>query len=193
MGVKNAQIELGCIVVVVIGRFSIAKLCARDGDRGTFGSSEDHDPERMAPAVPRTDRAAAPRPRRKLATIVEDPKRASGRANNFPGLTRARLRAARGRLPDCSGRSDRSVRSRQKTRVLFENMRQHRAGHQTNAMGSSHSGLNDRESDSISALSRNHSCRNHLILNGMMMSPPNVNCERFVPAPNGVVPFNEVS
>lgn len=81
----------------------------------------------------------------------------------------------------------------QKTRVLFENMRQHRAGHQTNAMGSSHSGLNDRESDSISALSRNHSCRNHLILNGMMMSPPNVNCERFVPAPNGVVPFNEVS
>ncbi|MCP2001351.1 hypothetical protein J2S34_003837 [Nitrobacter winogradskyi] len=63
----------------------------------------------------------------------------------------------------------------QKTRVLFENMRQHRAGHQTNAMGSSHSGLNDREPDSISALSRNHSCRNHLILNGMMMSPPNVN------------------
>src|SRR5229473_7903542 len=33
----------------------------------------------------------------------------------------------------------------------------------------------------------------YLILNGMMMSPPNVNCELFVPAPKGVVPFKEVS
>ena len=37
------QIKPGCIVVVVIGRFSIAKLCARDRDRGTLGSSEDLD------------------------------------------------------------------------------------------------------------------------------------------------------
>jgi hypothetical protein len=38
-----------------------------------------------------------------------------------------------------------------------------------------------------------YSLHDHLILNGMMMSPPNVNCELFVPAPKGVVPFIDVS
>ena len=33
----------------------------------------------------------------------------------------------------------------------------------------------------------------YLILNGMMMSPANVNCELFVPPPNGVVLFKDVS
>ncbi len=33
----------------------------------------------------------------------------------------------------------------------------------------------------------------HFNVNGTMMSPPKVNCELLVPAPNGVVPFNDAS
>ena len=133
------QIKPGCIVVVVIGRFSIAKLCARDRDRGTLGSSEDLD--RGADGT-----CDAPLRSGSCSTSAPENLQLSRRTQNGYLVVRIIFPASQGQGHPQHGAGcltaprsaiDRSDPDKE-TYVFFENVRQRRAGDQTNAMGSSH-------------------------------------------------------
>ncbi len=134
------QIKPGCIVVVVIGRFSIAgSFAPRPGPRARLGPQRTSTAEQTAPVMPRTDRAAAPRPRPKTRrTIAEDPKRYLVVRIIFPASMRARPpQYGAGRLTAPRSAIDRSDPDKE-TYVFFENVRQRRAGYKPMRWGSSH-------------------------------------------------------
>lgn len=110
-GGKNAPIELGCSTIVGAGRVRIAKLCARDRDGDPSGSLQNHD--RGANGT-----CGAPHRSGRCSTSAPENLQLSRRTQNGHLVVRIILQDSQGkatrstsRLPDCSGSSDRSVRS----------------------------------------------------------------------------------